>query len=1185
MDEIKAKCSSQQISAEPKKHDQNENNYIATNINETNESKKINTTNTSEISDAIMEKTFKLLYQQIIQNAENLIIDHQASLLEKNYCYKSDIVTIMKSINALIQNPEYEDKSGFSIEVLNSIFKNIEENCEYNGRTLIISAFKRLESQNKSILKLIDSFIKNDFLQNIGALKECQGTFNRIIGVNNKNNPTLIYLINGENEKDCKKIKFSKRPGICKLENPRNVLVLKKYHDEADYFDHGILLHRDYNFDESDLGVAKYSIIGHTFNYLFFNYLFEAYWNDRSLENDFTEIYRSHSTQKSISTLFYITSDGFLSTIYFCPQNKYIKNLAFKGIEVCINLLPFFPNSIIIQNNDPLCAIDFIGDIPNGSYKTKIYIINDDDEYDRPIPYSLNKATLEFALLYSHKLDKENPMLWFSITGENFLYKKCNGHETEAKFSNPDTGSNIKSVFDPNHPSHLVFFIDKNFPYRPKNVEPLLWLPNSEITTNIKETFDISLNTNEKTKENAEKNINEEYCTKLNQNIINISSKIINEVVNVEKSSDLFFVTLSGGYPVVSPDSIPDSICGLVEFSPTEGNSVKNGIYHLIKQFSKKFVINHELTESIQLKEITSTDHWKYYPMQKEARENTLNEICLAIKNHFNIDEKNIEASFLGRSMILLKINGLKENLVHHQMIEDVWNNDYQRCKADIEIMNILNKCQNINFQVSEVIHEPSIKVKVVHKKSFEISEKEFINRVDKVTKRFGFFKLSKSDYIENQDIQQNDINGFINIELLGTLVGISFASTIKKEFSQNININNALQDEIDAMRQQFVMNYSDHSKRNKTNILIIPSSNDALKKDIVNSVSDINKYSTCIDLCDEPKIYLPQCLSTYCNCFKLPFAICRNCILEIFNGMSDLQNVINPQTHMIDRTKMTDTYEFLPYFLFINDEHQYSENSKSVFPLGQTIWTLNLGDELISHYIKMWFMYNISVQIRISTRHFICCPFHKDVFYRTPKNGEDLICPKCGLFYHSKCHDWHLKKDKCYVLPEGHKRCPYCFMITEKTSGCSHVICQCKKHWCFQCENSPYFDSSNLCYYHMMMEHNEKYFEFDHVIFHIYLNNEKEIIKFEKETATFNVFIQNDEVLVIHDRQNGDKLQICSYDQNNLMNNFIFGLPTLIEKIYDYDSILFINNTESAMEKDSLIKSFCQYFNYSIHK
>ena len=116
-------------------------------------------------------------------------------------------------------------------------------------------------------------------------------------------------------------------------------------------------------------------------------------------------------------------------------------------------------------------------------------------------------------------------------------------------------------------------------------------------------------------------------------------------------------------------------------------------------------------------------------------------------------------------------------------------------------------------------------------------------------------------------------------------------------------------------------------------------------------------------------------------------------------------------------------------------------------------------------------------------------------------------------------------------------------------------------------------------------MEHNESFFSFDRTIIHIYLNqqNEKEIVKLEKETVTCKIFIPNDEYLVIHDRQNGDNLQIYSYDYLNLFNKLVYDSKLIIEKTYDINIIISVEKKESVFDDEKIRGKLCAYFDYSI--
>lgn len=280
----------------------------------------------------------------------------------------------------------------------------------------------------------------------------------------------------------------------------------------------------------------------------------------------------------------------------------------------------------------------------------------------------------------------------------------------------------------------------------------------------------------------------------------------------------------------------------------------------------------------------------------------------------------------------------------------------------------------------------------------------------------------------------------------------------------------------------------------------------------------------------------------------------------------------------MIEK-KINNVDTFLPTFFYINTDSDLKKEYYRL-PFGQAIWTLFTSDDLISHYIKLWFTLNINIKIRTSPHYFIYCPLHSETIYRTPKKENEVICPKCKTIYHLKCNFWHFIDEECPQLKENQRRCPNCLTIVEKISGCNHIQCQCQKHWCFQCKNSPIFDSPSQCYLHMKTEHDDPYY-FTIKAFHIYLNQQNKIINLEKEKLYFEEYISSDVVLVIHDHQDGNKLQIYSYDYENFNNKYKHSLPLEIEKIYDYDSVFLLEN-KSLFNNDDLKTLFSTTFDYS---
>lgn len=195
-------------------------------------------------------------------------------------------------------------------------------------------------------------------------------------------------------------------------------------------------------------------------------------------------------------------------------------------------------------------------------------------------------------------------------------------------------------------------------------------------------------------------------------------------------------------------------------------------------------------------------------------------------------------------------------------------------------------------------LHEKSIRIKVFHKKSFGIDKNKFMNRLNQVINKFGFLKLSIADYIAESN--KNENIGSCDIELISMISSKPFASEIIYAFKSDIcaeikTINNC--------------------------VSIIPLSNDAQINEMIHNVEDIKKYSTCISICDEPQTYLPQCLYAYNQFYFVEaYIICKECIINTFKNMAEFQNVINPNTQMIDRMKITNIFIscYLGFYLLI---------------------------------------------------------------------------------------------------------------------------------------------------------------------------------------------------------------------------------------------------------------------------
>eukprot|EP00899_Mesostigma_viride_P017372 jgi/Mesvir1/25636/Mv01854-RA.1 len=96
--------------------------------------------------------------------------------------------------------------------------------------------------------------------------------------------------------------------------------------------------------------------------------------------------------------------------------------------------------------------------------------------------------------------------------------------------------------------------------------------------------------------------------------------------------------------------------------------------------------------------------------------------------------------------------------------------------------------------------------------------------------------------------------------------------------------------------------------------------------------------------------------------------------------------------------------------------------------------------------------------------------------------NGH-LECPSCNTALCGKCKSlWHAKLtcEQYQALPEHErspddravlqlaesqqwKRCPQCSVIIQLTVGCNHMVCNCGKHFCYNCRDS-WDQKANRC-------------------------------------------------------------------------------------------------------------------------
>ena len=59
-----------------------------------------------------------------------------------------------------------------------------------------------------------------------------------------------------------------------------------------------------------------------------------------------------------------------------------------------------------------------------------------------------------------------------------------------------------------------------------------------------------------------------------------------------------------------------------------------------------------------------------------------------------------------------------------------------------------------VDFQVTQVVHEPTIYVHVQNLKKIQLDNEQFVHKVTSITNDFGFLVFSISDYLTVDELQ-----------------------------------------------------------------------------------------------------------------------------------------------------------------------------------------------------------------------------------------------------------------------------------------------------------------------------------------------------------------------------------------------------------------------------------------------
>ena len=911
----------------------------------------------------------------------------------------------------------------------------------------MINSIKWSKGQLGGTIAMIDEYI--NLLDKDKFLNIRKAAFNYIVGVGTISEPTIVYKANDvlkfdDDSSEDALVKFSKRPGCNGLQSPGNIIVLSFQIEEAIKLNRGFLLHRDLSAEEENLGVVSQEAKSFL-NSCFFVALFEAYWNGNQMVSNLIPIYHSNNPKKDAGFLIHINECNKKTYISYCPKTQDVRDEMNRSISFLSSLMPYVPRSIVSKSDTPLCAVEIISYGTSEKYHSHVFLI-DQPTKPKPIAYPLNKQLLEYAGSKIDELRKTNPKIRFSITGESIYYKFNGKRQVEADFSYPDVDPNIKSVFDPFHSSHLVLLIDQDYGNKP-SVSPIPWISNSKAD-------------GDKMKQNE----NDETDM-----MIDISTKIINDLGSIRRSEDLFFITLNNGYPSVKKGEIPDFIQEQIGYDESDQRAIKLGIHQLIQQISKKLIRINISTSPLLLKELSSTNHCNLYTTE-ESQDSACQQIVGIISRNLGINILNIKAAFVGPSMICLIIDNLDPKRTSHPPPIDIWDDSYHKCEIDDQISNILI---SNSFPVTSVIHEPTVEIIVYHLPRFGIQKEEFEQKVNEIADKFGFLNYFRPNYkVGGHDVEtESRVLGEMVIGLLGQNCCIECATCISKQFplfqgDEDLGIKLSItmtMSAMDTLQSLHEINphlgivpkigpvdkvihvpeceieaMKDLVKKNKQwrfnedyRILIIKLDEEEEAKRKMQKVRQEKMNTTCFLSCgmDEPEL-LPQFLFVNEEDGTVKqIGICKKCAKDMFASYEDIKFVYNPAKHMIylDRLKQ------LPMTIKGIQLIPQIENGKNEWwpqiPLGQLIWALisDPYDDLTS-FVKAWFTIATEYAIQHSD-YFMFCPDHPQIPIIRPGDNETVKCPVCDMIYCKDCNSWHKMDAECSegFISDEVKRCPDC--------------------------------------------------------------------------------------------------------------------------------------------------------------
>lgn len=1040
---------------------------------------------------------FAFLCSAVIEHSPNLIQDPQTELLCKSFCHFSDLVTLLQAIYE-ISDPDLEmdiENSGFIYGTLYAIYSMMGNtfNIE-NGQKLTFETLRWAANQEGGILAMADQFVS--FL-NPRFLEKRTAHFSRVIGAAPGSEPALVFngndIFKFDEDSQDSNILISRRPGWNGLNTPGDVIVLSLEIEESHKLNRGLLLHRDpksLGAETANPGVASLEVTNPSLNSIFFVSLFEAYFSNEPITNNFVSIH--HDTDTSATTfLIHMTKNNNRTYLNYCPRTAQVEEAVREAVGILGSLMPFVPKSVILKNDQPLCAVEILGTDTGNNYSNEVILFTDKDATN-VIPYPLNQTTLKYTANNIGELRKTFSRVRFAITGESVYYKYVNGRQKEADLAYPNAYNALKSVFDDHYPSHLLLLVDKFFPNKP-DVPALQWIsttarpPAETTTTNLND-----LNT-----------------------MVDATTSLMSTLGYSERGSNVFYIALNNGLPTVTDGEVPPEIAKLLNYNNGD-HSIRCGLHTFVQTILSRYTKrkDDEDPQSIPIKQLSSTNHCTKYPSQ-DNKDAILNQINQALLNKFGLHGNDVQSLFLGNSLLVISIANLPPQLVAHPVSTNIWDDSYHRSNADQQIMSELS---SLSVPATDIIELPSISITVLHMAHMKMTQDEFVEKVNSLAEEFGFLLVSRSEDYEvptrKDDDELHGVLGQFSVEIAGYPAAILFASRVTAEFP-------ALANDTDSMLgmtmtktmatmagggapvkillnqsaqiipvtlagtfKEIVTRRIESGKRDwkfipQTRLLIYPTKDANAVKSIMKGIRNQDNEVVCNYLCpDDPPIPLALNFYLYQGDGSVEeHGACHECLRLALINMEGIQMTIDPATHILDKNKIKDIYEPLGGISIFEPGNQAGDETWPVIPLGQILWTTMMCDpDDIGSYLKIWFTIIIDFTIRKNRSLFTFCPDHPDVVLVLAKSGN-TSCRTCRKYLCSKCRQWHAPGEcqEEFHLPPGFRVCPACKNVVEKSQACNHMSCRCGKHFCYYCGFGPTNDSGPI-YSHLSEKHGSYY-------------------------------------------------------------------------------------------------------------